>query len=492
MYIEANDANSIRINARSSNYVRSTVHNYLTKMTSNYDPIRRLPNMQDAGPSELAQRDNAITKLRSVFGLRGYDRAETPILEQTELYLRKSGGTLSSRLYGFTEPGGYEVSLRPEFTAAILRKIINNMTGNSAVRIMYDGPVFRYAGPEDEDGVKTRQFTQLGAELIGPPAPDADGEIIAMSLEGLNALEIADTRVVVGHVGAISKALAAFDLSERAKLFLINNISELKKGEANSVLEKAETLGFIAETAVGEAQASSDRAQIAQKIERVLSNGIVGPFGQNIGPRTVDDIVERLSKKLSQADDPDNFKKALQMLSAITQVNGTAEKALETAEKVLSDSGVDSAIISSCADVVSSAQVEGVQIEQINIDFGLARGITYYTGMIFDIYSNDNNSESHQTLGGGGRYDGLTRALGYDCDFPSLGFAYNLDAVVACQRFSSNSGDKTYFVSSENCGSVQSAVKEARELRATGKRAAVEYKDYDTPSSSVQAKGEGR
>ena len=89
-------------------------------MTSNYEPIRRLPNMQDAGPSELAKRDHAVTKLRSVFGLRGYDRAETPILEQTELYLRKSGGTLSSRLYGFTEPGGYEVSLRPEFTAACL------------------------------------------------------------------------------------------------------------------------------------------------------------------------------------------------------------------------------------------------------------------------------------------------------------------------------------------------------------------------------------
>ena len=472
------------------NHVPSTIHNYLTKMTSNYEPIRRLPNMQDAGPSELAQRDNAITKLRSVFGLRGYDRAETPILEQTELYLRKSGGTLSSRLYGFTEPGGYEVSLRPEFTAAILRQTIDDMTDSNAVRIMYDGPVFRYARPEDEDGIKTRQFTQLGAELIGPSSPDADGEIIAMSLEGLNSLEIADTRVVVGHVGVIAKALGAFDLSERAKLFLINNISELKKGGTDSVFEKAETLGFVTNTAIGEAQASSDRTQIEEKIDRVLSNGIVGPFGQNIGQRTVEDIVARLSKKLSETDDPDNFKKALQMLSAITQINGAANKALENAEKVLSESGVDPAIISSCTDVISSAQVEGVQIEQINIDFGLARGITYYTGMIFDIYSNDNNSESHQTLGGGGRYDGLTRALGYDYDFPSLGFAYNLDALVACQRLNTNSGSSTYFVSPKNCGSVQAAVSKARKLRSSGKRAAVEYKNNGATSSSVQSEGE--
>ena len=474
------------------NHVLSTIYNYLTKMTSNYEPIRRLPNMQDAGPSELSQRDNAVTKLRSVFGLRGYDRAETPMLEQTELYLRKSGGTLSSRLYGFTEPGGYEVSLRPEFTAAILRQTIDNMTGSNAVRIMYDGPVFRYAKPEDEDGLKTRQFTQLGAELIGPSSSNADGEIIAMSLEGLNSLGIADTRVVVGHVGVIAQVLEAFDLSERAKLFLIANISELKKGGSNSVLEKAETLGFVPNTAVAEAEVSDSRAQIEEKIDRVLSDGIIGPFGQNIGPRTVEDIVTRLSKKLSETDDPDNFKKALQALSTITQVNGTAKNALQNARKVLSESGLDPAIISSCADVISSAQLEGVPIEQINIDFGLARGITYYTGMIFDIYSNENNSKSHQTLGGGGRYDGLTRALGYDCDFPSLGFAYNLDALVACQRLNTESGSNTYFVSPENYGSVQAAVSEARKLRAAGKRAAVEYKNNGATSSSVQSEGESR
>ncbi len=119
--------------------------------------------MQDAGPGELAARDAAMSKLRDIFGLRGYDRAETPILEQTELYIRKSGGALSSRLYDFPEPGGFAVSLRPEFTSAILRLAADNGASSGPVRLMYDGPVFRYASPEDEDGDKTRQFMQLGA-----------------------------------------------------------------------------------------------------------------------------------------------------------------------------------------------------------------------------------------------------------------------------------------------------------------------------------------
>jgi len=142
-------------------------------MTSQYEPLQRLPNMQDAGPGELAARDKAISTLRGIFGLRGYDRAETPVLEQTELYLRKSGGGLSSRLYDFSEPGGYEVSLRPEFTSAILRLAADRGVDNGTLRFMYDGPVFRYANQDDEDGSKTRQFTQLGAELIGPRPPSA-------------------------------------------------------------------------------------------------------------------------------------------------------------------------------------------------------------------------------------------------------------------------------------------------------------------------------
>ena len=110
-------------------------------------------------------------------------------------------GAISWFLNTFPIGKGLDVSLRPEFTSAILRHAADNGSTQRSVRLMYDGPVFRYADPEDEDGDKTRQFTQLGAELIGPPAPSADGEIIAMALEGLQALGVGNARVVVGHVG---------------------------------------------------------------------------------------------------------------------------------------------------------------------------------------------------------------------------------------------------------------------------------------------------
>jgi len=440
--------------------------------------------MQDAGPGELAARDKAISTLRGIFGLRGYDRAETPVLEQTELYLRKSGGGLSSRLYDFSEPGGYAVSLRPEFTSAILRLAADRGVDNGTLRLMYDGPVFRYANQDDEDGSKTRQFTQLGAELIGPRPPSADGEIIAMAMEGLLGLGISGARVVVGHVGVVVAALSEFNLSERARLFLISNIRELKLGQVESVTDKAATLGFITDIMVDDAQVAADRDRLAVTIERVMAEGIGVSLGQNTGSRSPEEIVARLARKMSEADNPEDFKRALGMLSQLSQVRGQVDDALETAGKILASTGISSDPVSGFRELLAAAEAEGVSGDRITVDFGIVRGLAYYTGMLFDIYAGDSNDD---TLGGGGRYDGLTRVLGYDRDVPALGFAYNLDAIVESRSRELDSSPDLTVVSPFETGSVDSAIQQARQLRASGKRAAI---DFESPNSQGEGQGE--
>ena len=457
-------------------------------MTSKYEPIRRLPNMLDFGPSELAARDWAEEKLRYVFGLRGYDRAETPVLEQTELYIRKSGGGLSSRLYDFSEPGGFDVSLRPEFTSAILRHAADNGTSDAPIRLMYNGPVFRYADSGDEDGDKTRQFTQLGAELIGPPAPSADGEIIAMALEGLEALGISGARVVVGHVGIVLAALTEFNLSERAKLFLISNIAELKNGQIHEVAEKASALGFITDVIIDDAQVAVERERLAATIEQVLAEGIGVQLGRNTGSRTPEEIIARLTRKMSQADNPEDFKRALEMLSKLARINGATPDAVAAGRKVLQEARISADLVANLADVLSAAEAEGVPSDRISVDFGIARGIAYYTGVLFDIYEDDAASE---TLGGGGRYDGLTRALGYDRDVPALGFAFNLDAVISSIGDPPVSIDDLTLVSPGESGSMAAAIEKARELRASGKRAAVDLQNSGSLSSNNETEGQG-
>ena len=143
--------------------------------------------MADIEAAELARRDGLVRGLAELFARRGYEPVDTPLLEETELFIRKSGGDLSSRLYSFREPGGYDVSLRPEFTAQVLRLAAMSRLDDLPARFQYAGPVFRYPARDDGERPDSGQFWQCGAEIVGPRSAAADGEIIAMAMEGLSS-----------------------------------------------------------------------------------------------------------------------------------------------------------------------------------------------------------------------------------------------------------------------------------------------------------------
>ena len=90
--------------------------------------VSRLQGMNDL--SEDAWRQKLVLQERVYELLRsyGYQYLETPVLESTELFIRKSGGQLASQLYSFTDAGSNSVSLRPEITSPIMRHYLENST----------------------------------------------------------------------------------------------------------------------------------------------------------------------------------------------------------------------------------------------------------------------------------------------------------------------------------------------------------------------------
>ena len=192
-------------------------------------PLGRI-NMVDIEAAELARRDRLVRGLAELFARRGYEPVDTPLLEETELFIRKSGGDLSSRLYSFREPGGYDVSLRPEFTAQVLRLAAMSRLDELPARFQYAGPVFRYPAQDDGGRPDSGQFWQCGAEIVGPRSAAADGEIIAMAMEGLSFAGAREPSVTVGHVGLMWDVLRPFGLSGRVNLFLVNSVGKLTDG----------------------------------------------------------------------------------------------------------------------------------------------------------------------------------------------------------------------------------------------------------------------
>src|SRR5215203_5737704 len=144
-------------------------------MSSMIDSVR---GMRDVLPQELAAQLAIAAQLDQTLAGYGYQPIELPIIEQRDLYLRKLGEELVGKVYEFRF-GGRELALRPEWTASVLRAYVASMQDQPLpLRIAYSGPVFRYERPQRGT---YRQFTQVGVELVGGPAPRADAEAIALA-----------------------------------------------------------------------------------------------------------------------------------------------------------------------------------------------------------------------------------------------------------------------------------------------------------------------
>jgi histidyl-tRNA synthetase len=105
--------------------------------------------------------------------------------------------------------------------------------------------------------------------------------------------------------------------------------------------------------------------------------------------------------------------------------------------------------------------------------------------MVFDIVQ-DGAAES---LGGGGRYDGLTRALGSDVDVPALGFAYNFDAVLEAAGPAPRGAamaDSPVLVRAESPAASRAAARKAAELRRQGRAAVLDTGRESTNSTFIE------
>ena len=135
-------------------------------------PVARLRGMSDFTGDALLRRERLQRRLTALLSSYGYRGLDTPLLEPTELFLRKSGGELASQLFSFTDPGSRAVSLRPEFTAPAMRYYLEHAAEiELPARWQYCGPVFRFDGASppsvsDRPG-NSGQFTQIGGELLG-------------------------------------------------------------------------------------------------------------------------------------------------------------------------------------------------------------------------------------------------------------------------------------------------------------------------------------
>ena len=377
--------------------------------------------MRDFAPQAAAARRRIAETLLGVFERWGFSRVITPAFEYEDVLALGLGISGRAAAIKFVEPSsGQIVALRPDITPQIARLIATRFREERGpVRLCYEGTVVRL-----ERGARgQRELIQAGVELAGVAGPHGDAEVIALAAAALAATGLAAPTIDLGHLGLAREVLGALELPPGAL------------EEVRGRIAKRDGAGL--ERLLRGARGSKAAIRFAALLPELS------------GPPSI------LRKALKQAPS-DGIRRALADLAGI--VAAVEERAIPA---------------------------------RLHIDLGEVRGFDYYTGLRFQGYAEG----AGQAVLGGGRYDDLLGRYGRPS--PAVGFAVDVEVAAAAleaadadaragQSANGADGNGTGAVNGWGAprnaglggilvtGPAAAALRFADELRAEGKRAAVD------------------
>ena len=300
-------------------------------------------------PQDEAWREQLRAKLERVLHLWGFEPVQTPSLEVFE-----PRHPLADESFKLIDRDGTVLMLRGEYTTSIGNLVRTLPEPTFPLRLRYAGTL--WVRTRDAELGRQREYTQVGAELIGVTTPLADAEILALALECLDSVGFPKAAVEIGHPGFVRAVLETTQLEP----------------------DKIQTL----RTAIHRKNAPELQAHLALY-------GITGKTRQ---------AVLKLIDLYGGAQ-------VLQEASTIATTSA-AQAALENIRAVAAE----------------------LLPERFLFDLGTARGLDYYTGVIFQAYTPDFG----QPLCGGGRYGkSVGFAIGLERLTTALGEAPRLQAALA-------------------------------------------------------------
>ena len=172
-------------------------------MTNAVMVVKAIRGMNDILPDESYRWAFFEQTIQRWLAAYGYRNIRTPIVEQTDLFVRSIGEVtdiVEKEMYTFVDHlNNDSLTLRPEGTASCVRAVIeHNLLYNGPQRLYYSGPMFRHERPQKG---RYRQFHQVGVEALGFAGPDIDAELIVMCARLWEKLGISGLRLEIGTLG---------------------------------------------------------------------------------------------------------------------------------------------------------------------------------------------------------------------------------------------------------------------------------------------------
>lgn len=340
--------------------------------------------MRDFGPQEVARRSYIIQHIREVFECYGFEPLETPAMELLSVLTGKYGEEGDQLLFRVLNSGDFlkdvsandlekgarylsslicEKGLRYDLTVPFARYVVMHQHELAFPFKRYQiQPVWRGDAPQKG---RYREFYQCDADVVGTDSLLCEAEIILMMREVFARLGISDYTIRLNHrqlLAAMSEWVGAAG-QEQALCVAIDKLDKIGQ---EGVWKELQQKGF-------------EPSQIQRLIPLLELN------------TAFDDTMATLAKQLGQ---------------------------LDSASKAIAD-------LQSLREWVEAASGCSWAQLPVRLDLTLARGLSYYTGTIFEVRINNVNIGS---VSGGGRYDNLTGVFGKE-GLSGVGFSFGLDRL---------------------------------------------------------------
>jgi len=200
---------------------------------------KAVKGMEDILPQDIGIWQELERIARIELESHGFREIRTPILEETTVFTRSIGETtdiVKKEMFTFEDRKLRSLSLRPEGTAPIVRAYIEHSLDANLPegRLYYIGPMFRSERPQKG---RSRQFHQIGVEMIGSVSPFADSEVIMQLDKMLRKFDLEGFVIKLNSLGckkdksAYSEKLASYLKGEKARL-----CADCKERAQNNVL----------------------------------------------------------------------------------------------------------------------------------------------------------------------------------------------------------------------------------------------------------------
>jgi histidyl-tRNA synthetase len=343
-------------------------------MTRTVEP-RLVRGMRDLLPEQMLARQWMIDIIRNVYERYGFVPLSTPAIEYIDVLFGSAGEEAQKLIFTVNNPDfknetpeSERLGLRFDLTVPLARVVAQYPDLPKPFRRYQVAPVWRADKP---DRGRFREFIQFDIDSVGVESEVADVEIIAAMCDTLDALGVGSYKVRFSSRKVLNLLLPFANIPEECALAVFRAID---------------------------------------KVDRIGMEALKSELTAESGPRLSESQVERIERFLAIPADKKRSEVIDQLRDLFANIPG-AKQEIDVLERI--SRHLDSL---------------GYHDDRVVIDLSVARGLTYYTGPVFEAVLQD--APEFGSVVGGGRYDELVmRFLGQP--IPATGASIGVDRLLA-------------------------------------------------------------